>query len=171
MVGEAHLSYEDFATVLVQVEAILNSRPICPLSSSPDQLNPLTPAHFLVGRSLVSLPEKSYIESPDNRLTRFQRLQSIVQHFWKRWHQEYLQELQSRSKWKRDEPISIKVGSLVLVSEPNSPPLQWPMGYVQELHPGKDGIVRVVSVRFKNGVYKRPVTKLCLLPCEPSELI
>ncbi|XP_030750174.1 uncharacterized protein LOC115877962 [Sitophilus oryzae] len=169
VVGEAHLSYEDFATVLIQIEAILNSRPICPISPSPDQLNPLTPAHFLVGRSLVSLPEKSYIETSENRLTRFQRLQYIVQHFWKRWHQEYLHELQSRSKWKHGDPCPIKVGSMVLVSEANSPPLQWPMGCVQELHPGVDGVVRVVSVKFKNGVYKRPVTKLCLLPCDSSE--
>ncbi|XP_072386148.1 uncharacterized protein [Diabrotica undecimpunctata] len=58
VVGEAHLNLEEFHTVLVQVESMLNSRPLCPITSSPDQLNPLTPAHLLLGRSLVSLPDR-----------------------------------------------------------------------------------------------------------------
>lgn len=169
IVGEAYLCYEDFNTVLVQIESVLNSRPICPLSPVPDQLNPLTPAHFLLGRSLTSLPEKSYLDVPQNRLKRYQRLQQIIQHFWKRWHQEYLCELQVRSKWKHSIPTSVKVGTLVLISDDNTPPLKWPIGRVHELHPGKDGVVRVVSVKFNKGIFKRPITKLCVFPTENGQ--
>lgn len=49
IVGKAHLTYEEMLTVLSEIEATLNSRPIAPLSEDPNDLNYLTPGHFLVG--------------------------------------------------------------------------------------------------------------------------
>lgn len=166
VLGGAHVNFEDFTTVLVQIESILNSRPLCPLPSTPDQLNPLTPAHFLLGKPLTALPDYNYIEVPENRLKRYQRLQAIVQHFWKRWSSEYLGELQTRNKWQVDNSKPIKIGTVVLVRDENSAPMHWPMGIITELHPGKDNVVRVVSVKVKNTVLKRAITKLCLFPLE-----
>lgn len=97
ILGNANLVYHDFLTILVQIEAVVNSRPLCPLSTDPD-IVPLTPGHFLIGRSLTSLPEADYKEIPENRLKRYQRLQQLVQHFWTRWYKEYLSELQVRIK-------------------------------------------------------------------------
>lgn len=166
VIGEAHLNFEDFCTVLIQIEAVLNSRPLCPLTSDPDQLNPLTPAHFLIGRRLTSLPETNYLNISENRLKRYERLQKLVQHFWSRWHLEYLSELQTRKKWNQQSNSLIKFGTIVLVKEPNAPPLKWHIGRIVELHPGNDGIVRVASVKTDTGVIKRALSKLCSLPFE-----
>ena len=108
VIGEAHLNLEDFNTVLIQIESILNSRPLCPLPSIPDQLNPLTPSHFIMGKAATTLPDRNYIEIPENRLKRFERLQRMIQHFWSRWSLEYLCELQSRNKWKTNAINFIK---------------------------------------------------------------
>lgn len=110
VIGEAHLTFEDFNTVLIQIEAILNSCPLCPLTSDSDQLEALTPAHFLIGRRLTSLPARNYIEIPENRLKRYERMQKMIQQFWSRWQREYLGELQTRTKWKRNAPNYIKIG-------------------------------------------------------------
>ncbi|XP_055642528.1 uncharacterized protein LOC129779211 [Toxorhynchites rutilus septentrionalis] len=88
IVGNNHLSAESFTTVLAQIEACLNSRPITPLSSDPNDLQALTPGHFLIGRPLLAVPEPNLDEIPENRLDNWQKIQRITQHFWKRWHEE-----------------------------------------------------------------------------------
>lgn len=93
-------------------------------------------------------------------------MQKFRQTIWKRWQQEYLQELQKRKKWQTHEE-QIELNTLVLPMEDNIAPLQWPLGRrpLVELHPGKDGYVRVVSVLQRNtGIYKRAVRKICPLP-------
>ena len=57
----------------------------------------------------------------------------------------------------------MKVGDVVLVSEPNQPRGIWPLGRVVSTHPGQDGRVRAVTVRTPSVEFKRPITKLCLL--------
>lgn len=75
VLGNAHLTYEEFYSVLVQVEAIINSRPLYPLSSDPNDFFPLTPSHFLTGKPLVFTPEPLLLQTPVNRLTRYQLVQ------------------------------------------------------------------------------------------------
>ncbi|GFX24270.1 uncharacterized protein TNCV_1366491 [Trichonephila clavipes] len=72
VIGNSILSHEEFLTLVVQIEAVLNSRPICPLSNDPNDVETLTPAHFLVGSSLVAVPDPDYTEIPMNRLSRWQ---------------------------------------------------------------------------------------------------
>lgn len=60
-----------------------------PLSDHPEDLTPLTPAHFLIGKPLSTLPEQDLRKLPENRLSRFQHLQQFQQHFWQRWQREY----------------------------------------------------------------------------------
>lgn len=83
-------------------------RPLSPLSDDPNDFEPLTNAHFLVGRKLTTVPDPHVTHIPTNRLSTFQRLQCIVQHFWKRWSREYISELQIRSKWKEKGSASLK---------------------------------------------------------------
>ncbi|XP_026465156.1 uncharacterized protein LOC113367788 [Ctenocephalides felis] len=164
VLGNAILTFEDFYTVLTQIEAILNSRPISPLSSDPNDYDPLTPGHFLIGKSLTSTPDPSVLETLDNRLSRYQRLQKLVQHFWKRWHKEYVSELQARTKWQVQPSQPAEVGDMVVVREDNLPPLHWRLGRILDTHPGDDGLVRVVTIKTQNGVLKRAINRVCVLP-------
>ncbi|XP_024887039.1 uncharacterized protein LOC112464327 [Temnothorax curvispinosus] len=161
-------TFEEYYTLLTKIESILNSRSLTPLSNDPNDTTVLTPAHFLIGESLLLPAEHDYFEIPDSRLSRWQHLQKVRQHFWKRWYNEYLQELQKRQKWytKGD---NLEVGTLVLLKEDNVPPLQWVLGRVVEVIPGTDNIVRVAIVRTAGRLFKRAVTKLCPLPKEDAD--
>jgi len=159
------LTYEEYATLLAEIEAILNSRPLTSLSSDPADLSVLTPSHFLIGDSLILPARRDYLDIPENRLTRWQHIQKLSQQFWDRWQAEYLQELQRRNKWADGED-NIELNTLVLLKEDHVPPLQWTLGRVAALFPGQDGIVRVVSVKTRSGEVKRSVKKLCPTPID-----
>nr|XP_033325360.1 uncharacterized protein LOC117219916 [Megalopta genalis] len=164
VIGEQRLTFEEMCTILAQIEACLNSRPLHPLSSDPSDLNPLTPGHFLVGEALTTLPHADLTDIRQNRLNRFQLLQQTVQHFWRRWQRDYLHNLQQRHKWKQGHGNPLKVGDMALIKEDNLPPLKWALGRVVELHPGQDGICRVFTIRTTRGMLKRPASKICMLP-------
>lgn len=163
VVGNSTLTHTLFASLVTRIEAILNSRPLSPLSSDPNELASLTPAHFLIGRPLTSFPEPDLVPTPPNRLTHFLQIQAMTQHFWRAWHLEYLQQLHPRGKWTK-AGSNLAIGDLVLVHEPNSPPLLWPMGRITATSPGKDGFVRVAKVKTCSGELSRPVVKLFRLP-------
>ena len=102
--GNNVLTFEELYTLLVQIEGLLNSRPLTPLSSDSSDLSPLTPAHFLIGRPLDSIADPDLTHLPENRLSRWQLIQRLQQHFWRRWSQEYVSELQQRVKWESPYP-------------------------------------------------------------------
>lgn len=162
IIGDTTLTFEEYATLLCQTEAYVNSRPLTPLNDDPTSLNALTPGHFLIGEALVTLPEESFHGVPENRLTRWNHVQKMSQHFWDRWHHEYLNSLLNRSKWLK-QTRNFQVNDLVIVKEDNTPPMRWKMGRIQEVLPGKDNLVRSVIVRTATGVFKRPIVKLGLL--------
>ncbi|GFX80513.1 integrase catalytic domain-containing protein [Trichonephila clavipes] len=138
------------------------SRPLCVLSSSPDDPCLLTLRHFLIGKVLTAIPQPTV---PDDlrHCDRWRLLTRMTQHFWNRWSSEYLTLLQSRSKWRIVQK-NLDIGDLVLIKHDNSPPLQWKLGKVTENFPGKDGKVRVVKVKTQTSELVRPIAKLCPLP-------
>lgn len=162
-VGDRILTYEELTTIFCKIEAIMNSRPLCSLSNNPNEFDVLTAGHFLIGQSLLAVPEYDVTDVPLNRLSRWQSIQRVSQTFWKRWSNDYLHTLQQREKWFTSPP-NVKVGDLVLLKSNLTRPLQWPRGRIEEVHPGTDNVVRVVTVRTKNGLVKRPVNKICPLP-------
>lgn len=165
ILGSQLLSYEEFATVLTQVESLLNSRPLCWLSSDPIDPQPLTPTHFLTLTPLKMLPTSEVTSETLTRLTRKQLLDHLVQSFWRRWTSEYLHGLQIRQKWNT-ESCPVKVGTIVILMQDNTPVLQWPIGIIEAVFPGADGVVRVISVKTSRGTYRRPVIKVCPLPTQ-----
>lgn len=169
VIGNANLTYESFCTVLAQIESILNSRPLVPVSCDPNDLEPITPAHFLIGRSLTALPDRNLIDIKENKLSMYQRQQQLIQHFWTRWNKEYVSQLQVRTKWKQQHSQLLKPGTLVLIKEDNLPPLKWHLGRVLELHPGQDKVVRVVTIKTATSIVKRAVSKVCALPISESD--
>ena len=162
IVGNVALTFEEMSTILCQIEACLNSRPLTSMSTDPSDLQPLTPGHFLIGAPLNELPEYDVSDVKVNRLNRWQHLQQLHQHFWKRWNSEYLLSLQQRPKWRK-ERRNLMINDLVVLKDENMQPTKWLMGRVKEVHEGKDGRCRVVTVKTTNGVLKRPITKLVLL--------
>ncbi|XP_050309035.1 uncharacterized protein LOC126745307 [Anthonomus grandis grandis] len=161
----SQFTFEEFSTILCQIEAILNSRPLCSMSNDPSDFSSLTPGHFLIGTSLTAYPEKDLKKIPENRLSFWQRCSQIQQIFWKRWTVEYLNRLQNRPKWFRSSK-NLEVNDLVLLKEDGTPPLKWPLARVTEVMKGADGRVRVVKLKTTDGYYTRPITKVCPLPQE-----
>ncbi|XP_045781190.1 uncharacterized protein LOC123878141 [Maniola jurtina] len=163
-----HLTYEEMTTCLVQIEAILNSRPLTPLSSDPSDLTCLTPAHFLIGRSLLSVPRPMVSDTNIAAMDRYQRIEALKQHFWRRFSAEYVSLLQQRMKWQRGSITSLQLGSLVLVKDRTQPPLLWLLGRVEKVHPGQDGVARVAEIKTKKGVITRAFNNICPLPISNS---
>lgn len=164
VVGNQVLSFEEFYTVLTQIEALLNSRPLCPLNDDPaDVSSILCPGMFLNLEPVHSLPDPNLGHIKIGRLSRWQLVQSLQQHFWHKWRSEYLHTLIQRGKWTNPS-TPIKIGTMVLLTDESTSPFHWPLGRITEIFPGKDKIVRVVNVKTIKGSYKRPVTKVCPLP-------
>ena len=98
------LDYEEFATITAKVEACLNSCPLCSTTShSPDSILLLTPGHFLIGHALPAYLETTITADP-SLFKRCTLCQAVIQHFWRRWSGEYLQQLQKAGKWHTIKP-------------------------------------------------------------------
>ena len=183
VLGDHRLNYDELETVIIQVEACLNSRPLGAMASHPlDGICPLTPGHFLIGRALKAYP----VEKVDFNRTPLQRwvhCQKMIQSFWKRWSQEYLQQLQKAVKWHKKE-TNFQVGDIVLLTDGNVFLQQWSTARILKTYPGADGAVRAVDVKvvksyvpekydpkikladqiiIKTAVYRRPIHKLAML--------
>lgn len=167
VVGNELLTFEQFNTFIIEIESILNSRPLTPISIDPNELLVLTPGHFLVGDSLMSLRERDFRDTPSNRLSRWQHLQQLKQHFWTRWHKEYLNELINRNKWSKGGH-SIQEGTIVILRKDNVPSMQWPLGRVIKVHPGADGIIRTATIQTATSILDRGVKRLAPLPIQPD---
>ncbi|XP_047518884.1 uncharacterized protein LOC125058772 [Pieris napi] len=165
VLGNSKLTFEELYTTLTQIEAILNSRPLTPLSSTPEDLTPLTPGHFLIGRPFTAIPTSDLRQEKESQLNRFKRTEQLRQHFWERWSKEYISELQKRSKWLTSKQ-SLALNTMVVIKEDNQPPLKWKLGRIVALHPGPDGVVRVADVLTSNGVIRRSFSRICPLPVE-----
>lgn len=161
-----NITFEEMTTVLCQVEACLNSRPLCPIDDTdPDCIEPLTPGHFLIGETPIVVPSPDFKDVKLHNLSRWQYTQKLVGDLWRRWQLEYLSRLQQRPKWlKRKDEFNI--GDIVLIKTDGLPPGKWQLGRVLDKHPGSDGYTRVYSVKSGGTTVKRPVTKLCPLPID-----
>ncbi|XP_018318380.1 uncharacterized protein [Mycetomoellerius zeteki] len=74
VIGDSLFTHEELNTFTAEVEGILNSRPIIPLSSDPNDTSALTPAHYLIGKPLTALPEGNLTCVPANRLSTWQHI-------------------------------------------------------------------------------------------------
>lgn len=161
--GQIRHTFEEFSTILANIEACLNSRPLTPLSEDIDDFNALTPGHFLIGSSLLSPAEPEEVECKSSLLNRWRRLKFISQEFCRRWKSEYLKELHKRPKWKRAQD-DLRLNDLVVVQNDALAPTDWRLGRVIKLHHGQDTRVRVVDLKTQCGIISRPVHKLVVLP-------
>ena len=159
VIGDVSLTFEEFYTVLCKIEACLNSRPLLAISADPTDLDVLTPGHFLIGQPLTAIPHPDLTEIKMGRLSRWQLIHQLQQHFWKQWQKEYLSTLQQRWKWQT-KGRNLAVGDLCVLTDENLPPTKWKLARVVETHAGQDNLIRTVSIMTTNGILKRPITKL-----------
>jgi hypothetical protein len=160
MIGQVKL---EMHTAIVEIEAIINSRPLTFLNSD-DTEEPLTPSHLLVGRRILSLPDNlTYFEPEDENFEvtdeslqrRAKHLNSVLNHFWKRWSKEYLLELRDAHRQTNvgGTPTPVKIGDIVLIHDQDHPRGFWKVARVEKLITGRDGLVRGAALRLpsKNG--------------------
>ena len=159
---------ERFRTLLAVAAGIINRRPITRVSIDPEDMEPLTPGHFLFPAGIPT-PRLSGDVLPTTPLDgsqmrrRMDGLRPVVDGLWKRWLQEYVPSLQQRTKWLVEkEPL--EVGSLVLVVDDIQPRERWPLAVVTAAPISGDGLQRRVFLRLANGQrLERDIRKVVLL--------
>lgn len=122
VMGLQVLEHGQFVTLITQIEAILNSRPIHPLSDDPDDISALTPGHFLV--VIVPASFEVPLEGKSVGVKLFKERQKLLNNFWQRWKDDYLHTLQERKKWRKEKE-NLKIGQLVLLAIDKFPPAAW----------------------------------------------
>ena len=159
ILNQQTVNSEVLHTLLVEVEGILNNRPLTDIPMSPNDDEPLTPNHLLLMREGPNAPVESHDSFGRRRWLQVQYLASL---FWTRWRKEYLPLLQKRHKWKTSKD-NIRVDDVVLIVDGNVPRGKWLLGRVISLHRSKDEKVRSVDVKVSGNILKRPIAKLCIV--------
>lgn len=155
--GRRILAFDDLNTLVAEVEATLNHRPITTVSDIEDGPMPLRPVNFIHPEIRVVWDTTSeWIDDPKSshgRLAaRIQALREANDSFWEKWQKDYLLLLRERSGWDHKGPRlqthqEPKEGMVVLISEDLTPRNQWPIGRIIQLH-GRPGAIRSVTVEI-----------------------
>jgi len=116
----AELTDEELMTVLTECEAMLNNRPLTYTSNDPNDLEPLTPAHFLNNKPTTFMLQHGLESEHNSWKKRWLHCQNVVNRIWQRWQKEYLPTLQQRSKWN-ERKRNIQEDDVVLVIDANQP--------------------------------------------------
>ena len=161
LLQQQRLSEELLTTLMCEVEAIVNSRPLTTVSDNPDDLQPLTPTHLLTLGSPEAAPCIS-VEQDKYAAKTWKQVQYLADVFWKRWVKEYLPTLQERSKWTT-RMRNLQIGDIVIIVDEKLPRCSWPIGRVIRVHADESGAVRKAWVKTQTGEMHRPISKLCML--------
>ncbi|XP_043201117.1 uncharacterized protein LOC122369981 [Amphibalanus amphitrite] len=162
-IGSQCVTDEVLHTALLEVESMVNGRPLTHVSPDSTDVEPLTPNHLLLGCASANMSPGIFQDREISSKRRWRQSQVLAEHFWKRWRNEYVPTLASRQKWLR-ERRNLKVEDVVLMIEADSPRGFWPLARVTRVFPGSDGVVRTVELMAAGGgKYRRPVSKVCLL--------
>ncbi|XP_077972010.1 uncharacterized protein LOC144427151 isoform X1 [Styela clava] len=154
------ITHEKLETLLVEVESILNSRPITPVIMDHSADEPLTPNHLLLVGSSPNVSPGVFTKRDCYVRQRWRQVQYLADEFWRRWIKEYLPTITQRSKWMKGRD-NFKVDDMVLLVDESIPRGRWTVGRVINTFPDKHGLVRSVLVRTGTNVVRRPITKLC----------
>ena len=168
VLGNSRLSKDELLTVLVEIEGILNFRPLT-YEYNEGETEMLTPSHVIFGRRIKLLPDVPVEEEVANETScsrRFRHLSIRLAHFWKRWRNEYLTGLREYHKTgsHATDRKEIRVNDVVTLFEDNVKRGSWKTVIVKELIEGKDNIVRGAKIwvirKGKPIRMSRPIQKL-----------
>lgn len=161
ILNERYPKDESLRCFLMEAEKMVNSRPIVHEPVELDREEMLTPNHFLIGTSSVDAVDAlNTIELSMSK--QWELSQTMANHFWKRWTNEYLPTLIRREKWHEKQP-NVEVGAVVIIVDDKFPRSCWMKVIITQVFPGKDLQVRVAEIRTSTGLFKRPVSKIIVL--------
>lgn len=168
VVGKALLGYDELQTLIKEVQAVVNDRPITSLSSDINDPKPLTPSMLLGGHRITPLPTSSNLDDlnfgdRDDLLRLNTQRDQLQQRARQRFAAEYLpllREQHCRRVSRRRFSEAIQVGDIVLIHDEDRPRLLWKLGRILELHRGQDRQVRSASVKTPLGITRRAISHL-----------
>ncbi|KAJ8018051.1 hypothetical protein HOLleu_44175 [Holothuria leucospilota] len=163
-VARASLTRQELETVLHEIEACINSRPLTYVGTDVNDPAPLSPSHFLLGRTISCQPEtgQETVTTRQDLVDRSLLCKHRADLFWERWKNDYLRNLPPAiQKFKAKN--NLEIGSVVLIKEDRRPRMKWDLGVVLEMFRGCDNLVRSVRLRTPTGVIIRPIQKLCYM--------
>jgi len=159
----SQLNDELLLTLLAEVEAVVNSRPLTYHEVDHDSIEPLSPSQILTLKSKVIMPPPGKFVKEDMYCRkRWRRIQFLANEFWSRWKKEYLSTLTARKKWQKPQQ-NMKKGDIVLLKDENLPRCQWPYAIIVNTYPSEDLLIRKVQVKTATSTYDRPIHKLVFL--------
>ena len=160
LLKEQSLDDESFYTLMCEVEAIMNERPITKVSDDPNDMSALTPNHLLFLREYQNVPP-GIITKDDTYRRKWKQIQYMATSSGVVGRKNTCQLFRNDRNGSTNKPIQI--GDLVLIANQNMPRGHWPKGLVIETYPDKKGIVRQVKLRTADGFLLRDVRKICFL--------
>lgn len=167
--SNTRLTHEVLVTFMAEVMAIMNARPLVPVTTDLETPVILSPAMLLTQKANPVLSPPGNFELKDLYKAQWRQVQGLADCFWKRWRQEYLTTLQTRRKWTV-EKANVKEGDIVLLKDTQVKRNEWPVGIVVKAIPSHDKKVRKLEVKIvKQGsvkMYLRPVTDVIVLLSE-----
>ncbi|XP_055621953.1 uncharacterized protein LOC129765572 [Toxorhynchites rutilus septentrionalis] len=153
---------EVLRNLFIEVENIVNSRPLTAIPLDDDESPVLTPNHFLIGSSNGLRSWVPFDDNPSSLKQNWRLSQEIANAFWKSWLRDYLPELTRRTKWFT-ETKPLEVNDIVVISDNNLPRNCWPKGRIISTKVAADGQVRQATVQTSTGIYERPAVKLAVI--------
>ncbi|GFT18372.1 integrase catalytic domain-containing protein [Trichonephila clavipes] len=147
-VGRATLFRDELETLLIEIEGVLNSRPLTYIFSEFNEPESLTPSHMILGRRVNSLPPArlNFNSNLSNRkvlIKRFNYRERLLNMFWTKWSKEYICMLKSAHCVKPTGEIKeFKIDDVVLINDEKFPRHFWKLGKVVDVFPGRDGKIR-----------------------------
>ena len=160
-IGAARLTKNQLAIIMTEIEAVVNNRPLCVTSNSPEDITPITPMELVNGRRLEQLPDPNNRQNVTNFKHLWRKRQTILNQFWKRWHNDYLMSQNIRKIWKNPTSDNL-IDKLVLIKEDNMSRNEWKIGRIAETILSRDGLIRNVVIKTNSSTLRRPVQKLAL---------
>ena len=177
ILGRVFITLTALQMIIVEVEAILNDRPLTYVSSTTEDPEPLTPSHLLCGHRIVPLPHPIVEDDeepdpdyyPSNQMrAMIDRQGVLLQHFQSRWKKEYLTALREFHRTTGTNEQTVNIVDVVQIHD-DVPRNQWKLAVIEGVNRGDDGYIRSVTVRTANGRTNRPIARLYPLEVSADE--
>ncbi|KFM65615.1 hypothetical protein X975_22934, partial [Stegodyphus mimosarum] len=168
ILGRTSLFPEELETVLTEIEAVINCRPLTYIQDNEPQV--LSPAHFLLGQKLANLPPVKYTHevcsTKEILLKAYLYREKLLNNFWKNFYKDYLLNLKSANCVKNHRAKhDLSVNDIVIIHDEHLPRNMWRLGKVLKTFTGRDGLIRSCEIKTEKGIIKRPIQLLVKLEC------